>query len=73
MLTPAKPKSAGVDILQCIRGYIVFAFLFMNIFLLDVTLCIPFSVICFLSQSGMISDGYRRGYVSFAHFCYIFQ
>ena len=33
--------------------------------------CIPFSVICFLYQSGMTSDGYRRGYVSFAHFCYI--
>ena len=36
------------------------------------TKCIPFSVICFLSQSGMTSDGYRRGYLSFAHFCYIF-
>ena len=35
------------------------------------TRCIPFSVICFLSQSGMTSDGYGRGYVSFAHFCYI--
>ena len=35
------------------------------------TRCIPFSVICFLSQSGMNSDGYCRGYVSFAHFCYI--
>ena len=35
------------------------------------TRCIPFSVICFLSQSGMNADGYRRGYVSFAHFCYI--
>ena len=29
------------------------------------------SVICFLSQSGMNSDGYCRWYVSFAHFCYI--
>ena len=36
------------------------------------TRCIPFSVICFLSQSGITSDGYCRGYVSFAHFCYIF-
>ena len=27
------------------------------------TRCIPFSVICFLSQSGMTSDGYRRGYL----------
>ena len=36
------------------------------------TKCVPFSVICFLSQSGMNSDGYCGGYVSFAHFCYIF-
>ena len=36
------------------------------------TRCIPFSVICILSQSGMTSDGYRRGFVSFAHFCYFF-
>ena len=37
------------------------------------TRCIPFSVICFVSQSGMTSDGYSQGYVSFAHFCYIFM
>ena len=34
--------------------------------------CIPFSIICFLYQSGMTSDGCSWGYVSFAHFCYFF-
>ena len=46
----------------------------MNIFFVGCnTRCIPFSVIFFLSQSGMNADGYCRGYVSFAHFCYIYK
>ena len=46
-------------------------FIYEYIFVGCNTRCIPFSVICFLSRSGMTSDGYHRGYVSFAHFCYI--
>ena len=65
-------KSAPFCLAYEVLGVYGFCFfIYEYIFVGCNTRCIPFSVICFLSRSGMTSDGYRRGYVSFAHFCYI--